>query len=181
MCNFTSPIKFETEVFCAICKLNGNLEKILHSFSYENGKEETIKNHYHCKKCGFNLTPTDWNRLALREKEQIEKAKILFEETHLLPLNIDIKERGFWVNSENVLREIDLEPNSEIHISNTDFINKNPNFFVGLDEGSNFSLLTTPQEGVVTVPVIKGFYPHLNYLEIYLPIKYIKFPKKVSE
>lgn len=173
MCNF-KIIELETENSCPVCQFYSRIEKILHSFTYHNGKEEALRGVYHCGHCGVPVMPTQKNRLDIGDQDRFKKAKFLFEETHLVQLNHDIPEIfGYFYIQKNQIKKIQLSLRS-VHLLNKDFIEQKPNHWLGSSENHQL-FITAENTGSLLSPVLKTFVKSLNYTEVYIPFEYFKF------
>ena len=173
MCNF-KIIELETNNNCPVCNFSGEITKITHSFTYHNGAEESLRGFYHCGHCGVPVMPTQKNRLDIGDKDRFEKAKFLFEETHLVSLRHDILEiPGYFYSQKNQIKKIQLNIRS-VHVLNKDFIEQKPNHWLGGQENHQLFITTENTNGLL-LPVLKTFVKSLNYAEVYIPFEYFKF------
>ncbi len=173
MCNF-KIIELETENSCPVCQVYGKIQKILHSFTYHNGKEEALRGVYHCGYCGVTVMPTQKNRLDIGDQDRFKKAGFLFEETYLVQLNHEILEiPGYFYIQKNQIKKIPLSLRS-VHILNKDFSEQKPTHWLGSSKNHQL-FITTENTGDALLPVLKTFVKSLNYTEVYIPFEYFKF------
>ena len=179
MCNF-NHLSLETEKNCSSCKKSSEINKIVHSFTLNNGQELSIYDLYHCSHCGINFSATQGNHLDIGEEDRLKKAKFLFEETYRVPLNLSLQTIfGYYYHQKNQIQKFELFGGNSInahfvHILNSDFINKKPTHFIYKNDLKEF--VVTEENRKDSTPVLRAFVKGFkNYSEILIPFEAITF------